>query len=87
MCSICSSFTSCCYGCGLNDLLKTIHSVEHCTLHAGYIALAYLIGIIKLYLLPLCLQKMEEVVFHCNLQFPINLKWYECKTSFEFCNA
>ena len=27
---------------------------------------------------------MEEVAFHFNLQYPINLKWYECKTSFEF---
>ena len=27
---------------------------------------------------------MEEVAFHLNLQQPINLKWYECKSSFEF---
>ena len=63
--------------------IKTRHSIEHCTLHADgarqhFTGLSYSFIMIKLYLLPI---SMEEVAFHFNLQQPINLKWYECKTS------
>ena len=34
-----------------------------------------------------CWQNMDEVAFHLNLQKPINLKWYEFWTSFEFVMA
>ena len=73
-----------------NDIIssiKTRHSIEHCTLHADgarqHFTMAYLIDfrMIKSYLVPLCWQNMEEEAFHFNLQQPINLKWYECKTS------
>ena len=50
---------------------NTRHSVEHCSPHPmppplppGYVLLAYLIDfrMIKLYLLPVCWQSMEEVL-------------------------
>ena len=68
---------------------KTRHSVEHCTLHADgawihFTGLSIVFRMIKLYLLPIYWQSMEEVAFHFNLQKPISLNWYECKTNFEF---
>ena len=53
----------------------------------GYISMAFLIdfGMMKLYLLPLCWQNIEEVAFHFNSPVTYQFEMvYECKTSFEF---
>ena len=57
--------------------------VPHTLMAPGHISLAYLIDfrMIKLYLLPIRWQNMKEVAISSNF---INLKLYECKTSFEF---
>ena len=48
----------------------------------GYISLTYDKVVPVTY--TLCWQSMGEVAFHFSLQEPINLKRWECKTSFEF---